>query len=262
MQEFARVQSVLRATHAEIPLALQAERDLGQQLGASEARGTDTTALRQQLTEAKGSRERALLKRAAAMDEAVNLEVQIRSERMRLERSRPEKIKAWAEAANGRYAAAYREFQRAWAECELVKTLGGQVYTPVPFHERFDFNGVPRMEHVPDAAVKAEMDPEFRRFDESLKRLDEALVTIAAIKRSREADSRYFALAIQRRQPIRVPGVYRLLEKYFCPIAAMDLPAGALVDAELLGHDVLDRLIRSVRKVQPVEMESPASTAA
>jgi hypothetical protein len=260
-QEFKRLRECLTATHTEVPQLLQQELDLTRQLGITEVKGGDTTGLQKQLDETRMAYESALRRRHAAADAAIGFESQLRAERARIEKQRRDRVAAVAEDFNQRYSAAFVALQALWSEGEKLRQMGAVVSMPIPAHVKYSYDGSTHLEPI-RSNVEPALDAETTRLSKQLDQLDADLSLIGGIRQARDVDTRFYALAVRRKEPTQPRGVFRVLQRSYCLLDGLWFEVGALIDAGLVGGGNLMRLIQSVRHVTPVELESHTGAAA
>jgi hypothetical protein len=262
LEEFERFRNALRETHEQIPNLLKRELDLARELGQSEARGGNSTALLKKIEETRVMRECALLRRKAAASAICGYDGQLRAERVLIERMRRDRVSIVVEDFRRRYNAAVEALQALWCEGDkLREMLQADIPMPIPARVQSNFNGGSTVVAVRGMA-KASMDVETMRLTDLLTRIDADLTLISGIRQARDVDARYYQLAVRRREPTEPHGMFRVLERCFCSLDGQWFERDTVIDASLVGGGNLMRLIQSVRLVRPVEFEVPSSTAA
>jgi hypothetical protein len=259
--EFKRLRECLTATHTEVPELLARELDLARQLGMTEVKGGDTTVLQKQLDETRMAYESAMRRRTAAAVAACGFESQLRAERTRVEQQRRDRVAAVAGDFNQRYSAAFVALQALWAEGEKLRQMGGNISMPIPAHVKFSYDGSTHLEPI-RGNVEPAMDVETARLSKQLEQIDADLSLIGGIRQAKDVDTKFYALAVRRKEPTEPRGVFRVLARSYCLLDALWFEPGQLIDAGLVGGGNLMRLIQSVRHVTPVELESHTGTAA
>jgi hypothetical protein len=263
MARFGKLRDVLTETHSRIPSLLQSELDLALALGKAEAYGHSGDGLRAQLKQSGDSRQTAVRRRRAAAAAILELEAELEAGREKVQ----QELAARAAVAIGefgqRYRAAVSALESLWqegAQLAAVLRLSGPIHMPVPARPVISWDGSLKMTPVLSGdASPSSIDAEAARIGAQLDLYDESLQLVSGIKRSREIDSKHFALSARRGTPAECPGLFRCLQPVTCLLDGLDFAPSTLIDAALVGHGNLARLVSSIRFVRRLEEGTPAA---
>ncbi len=201
--------AALSETSVSIPEALAEEARLYADLGAAEIAGDNVATLRGKLDAVREHREAAVRMRAATADGLVKLEPELFEAR-----------RAADEARSGLAGAAISELQREWTQTvERLAEIHGrvqvfqqvmrtQVRFAAPYKATLDLQGQPTLQFIGASAPAAALPVSLQSLTDLVDRLDVAGGLASAIRTSRERDAHHYQLALSRRAPGAMPGVY------------------------------------------------------
>jgi hypothetical protein len=251
LARFGRLREVLIATHTEIPRLLARQRELDRELGLSE-----NGELRQQLNETVAERENAARRRSAAIATILELGPALESERSRaagaLQAHAAEAIREF----QTRYRSAVLALQTLWAEGEaLSRALRSEVPVPLPVRVTTSpISGVARAQAIRADVGDVAVDPVAAKLAARLDAVVGALALCNGIRDVRVADVRHHRLALDRGTQTEFNGIYSVAMSFVCPMDGLEFPVGVLVDASLISHSGLARLMVGQHYVWPVEL--------
>ena len=254
---FDRLAAVLHETSAEIPADLAEQKQLYAALGSGEVAGDDVARLRVKFDEVRAHREAAVRKRVAAAKGLEKLEPELLEARRAADQARGELAGAAVAELQTRWAGAVETLREVYAEATELQRMHATVALPPPY--KIDdgvVTGPPVLRFLPAANAPTAMPASLQTTSALIDRLDAALALAGAIQQSRQQDDRHRQLALQRRAPADMPGVFAALREITHGGATVQ-PA-ALIDATVLNASMLDRylLARCV-----VAVDRPAAAA-
>jgi hypothetical protein len=255
-----RFTDVLRSTHDSIPQLSNEGLRLSSRLGGAAISGTDVDQLHVQLAACQERREDHMRQRAAAAG-LLALEPELNDARAATEQVR-ERIAT----------SVVLEFQQRWSRCcqELAPLRSESIVLANALHMRVPCEAPYRIvigaatgqselrfsQALESAQPPVALSPELGEVVSTLLHLSTAISMIAGIKQSQQLDERSFQLALKRKQPLAIPGTFRVLQGFTCLIDNLVFEPTTLIDAGLIGSGMLARLLRSGRYLRPASLES------